>query len=65
MLLNHRFRLAVATLAFGLLSIAFWTGSASKPLPEYKITFGDSWPIGFGWILIVIAALGGLMRSVA
>jgi hypothetical protein len=40
-------------------------GGLPKPLPEYKINFGDIWPVGFGWIMTGIAALGGLMKSLA
>jgi hypothetical protein len=36
------------------------SGDLPKPLPEYKITYGDRWPVGFGWIMIGIAVLGGL-----
>jgi hypothetical protein len=39
------------------------SGHLPKPLPSYKITFGDSWPVGFGWLMIGIAVLNGLMHG--
>ena len=38
-------------------------GHLPKPLPSYEITFGDSWPVGFGWMMIGIAVLAGLMHG--
>lgn len=28
-----------------------------KPLPHYLITFGDSWPVGVGWIITGVGIL--------
>ena len=39
------------------------SGHLPKPLPPYKITFGDIWLVGFGWLTIGIMVLSGLVHS--